>query len=138
MKHLDRIVTVVMAILALVGGWLSTLFGGWDNAMVVLATFIALDFVSGWVRAFIQKELSSDESIRGIAKKVFIFLIVAVAAQADRLTGSALVRNAVITFYCASEALSILENSVAAGLPVPEFLKEALKQLNEKKFSAAN
>lgn len=138
MKNLDRIVTVVMAILALIGGWLSTLFGGWDNAMVVLATFIALDFVSGWVRAFIQKELSSDESIRGIAKKVFIFLIVAVAAQADRLTGSALVRNAVITFYCASEALSILENSVAAGLPVPEFLKEALKQLNEKKFSAAN
>jgi len=134
MKNLDRIVTVVMAILALIGGWLSTLFGGWDNAMVVLATFIALDFVSGWVRAFIQKELSSDESIRGIAKKVFIFLIVAVAAQADRLTGSALVRNAVITFYCASEALSILENSVAAGLPVPEFLKEALKQLNEKKF----
>jgi len=138
MKNLDRIVMVVMAVLALIGGWLSTLFGGWDNAMVVLATFIALDFVSGWVRAFIQKELSSDESIRGIAKKVFIFLIVAVAAQADRLTGSALVRNAVITFYCASEALSILENSVAAGLPVPEFLKEALKQLNEKKFSAAN
>ena len=134
MKNLDRIVMVVMAVLALIGGWLSTLFGGWDNAMVVLATFIALDFVSGWVRAFIQKELSSDESIRGIAKKVFIFLIVAVAAQADRLTGSALVRNAVITFYCASEALSILENSVAAGLPVPEFLKEALKQLNEKKF----
>ena len=138
MKNLDRIVMVVMAVLALIGGWLSTLFGGWDNAMVVLATFIALDFVSGWVRAFIQKELSSDESIRGIAKKVFIFLIVAVAAQADRLTGSALVRNAVITFYCASEALSILENSVAAGLPVPEFLKEALKQLNEKKFPVAN
>jgi phage-related holin len=38
-------------------------------------------------------------------------------------------------FYCASEALSILENAVAAGLPVPEFLRDALQRLNEKKFA---
>ena len=125
----------VTVILASVIATITTLLGGWDDAMVILTIFIALDMISGWIRAFIQKELSSQESFRGTAKKVLIYVIVAVAAQADRLTGTALVRNVVITWYCATEALSIVENSVAAGLPVPEFLKQALKALNSKKFT---
>lgn len=113
---------------------LATLLGGWDDAMVILTIFIALDIASGWLRAFIQKELSSAESFRGTAKKVLIYVIVAVAAQADKFTGTALIRNAAIAFYCASEALSILENTVAAGLPVPSFLRDALKRLDTDRF----
>ena len=128
----------VAAILASVIAAITTLLGGWDDAMMILTVFIVLDIISGWIRAFIQKELSSEESFRGTAKKVLVYVIVAVAAQADRLTGTTLVRNVVITWYCATEALSIVENSVAAGLPVPEFLRDALKQLNEKKCSVEN
>jgi len=125
---------VVKAVLATLLAGLVAVFGGWDDILTTLLIFVSLDIVSGWIRAFIQKELSSDESFRGTAKKVLIFVIVAVAAQADRLTGSDVLRNAVAIFYCASEALSILENTVAAGLPVPEFLSDALKRLSEKKF----
>ena len=125
------ITTVFAAVIAA----LTTLLGGWDDAMIILTIFIVLDMVTGWIRAFIQKELSSEESFRGTAKKVLIYVIVAVAAQADRLTGTALVRNVVITWYCATEALSILENTVVAGLPVPDFLKQALKALNSEKFT---
>lgn len=125
----------VKVLLASVIGVLTTLLGGWDDAMMILTIFIVLDIITGWIRAFIQKELSSAESFRGTAKKVLIYVIVAVTAQADRLTGTALVRNVVITWYCATEALSIVENSVAAGLPVPGFLKQALKALNNKKFT---
>jgi len=130
-----KLIGFINTVLAGVIAGITTLLGGWDDAMIILTVFIVLDIISGWVRAFIQKELSSAESFRGTARKVLIYVIVAVAAQADRLTGTALVRNVVITWYCATEALSIVENSVAAGLPVPEFLKQALKQLNEKKFS---
>ncbi|HUW09327.1 MAG TPA: phage holin family protein [Anaerolineae bacterium] len=133
-----KLTALVRAILAGAVAAITTLLGGWDDAMMILTIFIVLDIISGWIRAFIQKELSSEESFRGTAKKVLIYVIVAVAAQADRLTGTALVRNVVIAWYCATEALSILENTVAAGLPVPEFLKEALKQLNEKKFPVAS
>lgn len=112
----------------------TTLFGGWDDAMAILTIFIALDIVSGWLRAFVQKKLSSSESFRGVTRKVLTYVIVAVAAQADRFTGTNLVRNAVIAFYCGTEALSILENTVAAGLPVPEFLKQVLEKLNKDKF----
>lgn len=126
---------LIRVILATVMAGFTTLLGGWDDAMMILTIFIVLDIITGWIRAFIQKELSSAESFRGTAKKVLVYVIVAVAAQADRLTGTALIRNVVITWYCATEALSIVENAVAAGLPVPAFLKQALKALNNGKFT---
>lgn len=122
------------AILAVLSAGLCTLLGAWNAAMTTLVTLIALDIVSGWSRAFVQQQLSSKESLRGTFKKVLIFVAVALAAQADNLAGTdGVVRNAVVIFYCASEGLSVIENVVAAGMPVPNFLREALAQLNERK-----
>ncbi len=122
------------AILAVLGAGLCAILGAWNAAMTTLVILIALDIVSGWSRAFVQQQLSSKESLRGTFKKVLIFVAVALAAQADNLMGTdGVVRNAVVIFYCASEGLSVIENVVAAGMPVPDFLREALAQLNEKK-----
>jgi toxin secretion/phage lysis holin len=110
-------------------------WGAWDQLMTALVILMALDVVTGFLRAFIQQELSSKESFRGMAKKVLIFVLLAVAVQVDVLTGlNGTTRHLVAVFYCASEGLSILENSVAAGMPAPEVLRQALKQLNEGKF----
>jgi len=104
-------------------------------AIQVLIIFMALDIATGFLRAFIQRELSSKESWRGMGKKTLVFAVVAVGHQLDRLTGTgAAIRNAVVYFYCASEGLSILENVAAAGLPLPEIIKNALKLLNERKY----
>jgi phage-related holin len=46
--------------------------------------------------------------------------------------GGSLCRSAVIGFYLANEGLSILENAGRLGLPLPSFLREALRQLKEK------
>lgn len=46
-------------------------------------------------------------------------------------SGSVL-RTAVVFFYLSNEGLSLIENSVHLGLPVPEKLKAVLKQLNDK------
>jgi phage-related holin len=40
-------------------------------------------------------------------------------------------RTAVIFFYLSNEGLSILENTVYLGLPVPEKLKTILAQLQD-------
>jgi len=122
------------AILAIIIVNFTKLFGDLDDAMAILTIFIALDIASGWIRAFIQKNLSSSESFRGTAKKVLIYILVAMAAQVDRLMNTDMVRDAVIAFYCVSESLSILENSVAAGLPVPNFLREVLQRINPDKI----
>ena len=112
------------------------ILGVWNNVMTALVILIVLDVVTGFLRAFIQQELSSKESFRGMAKKVLIFALIAVACQIDSITGlDGVTRNVVAVFYCASEGLSVVENSIAAGMPAPEFLKDALKQLNERKFT---
>lgn len=113
---------------------LAAMLGGWTPAMTTLVIIIALDIATGLLRALMQRQLSSSVSWRGMLKKVMILLIVALAYQADCLIGAgSLVRDATVIFFGVSEALSVLENATAAGLPVPEFLREALRQLNEKK-----
>ena len=124
--------TVIAAITA--AGY--QILGVWNNVMTALVILIILDVVTGFLRAFIQQELSSKESFRGMAKKVMIFAMIAVAFQIDSITGlDGVTRNVVAVFYCASEGLSVVENSIAAGMPAPDFLKDALKQLNERKFT---
>lgn len=124
-------------ILAALSAGACTILGAWNAAMTTLVILIALDIASGWSRAFVQQQLSSKESFRGTFKKVLIFVAVALAAQADSLMGTDIMRNAVVVFYCASEGLSVIENVVAAGMPVPDFLRDALAQLNERKVTPA-
>ena len=125
----------VTAVLAGILAVIFAIFGGWTAAMTTLVILIGLDIASGFTRGYVQRVLSSKESYRGIGKKLLILIAVALAAQLDTLVGDAnLLRDAVVVFYCASEGLSIVENLVAAGLPVPEQLKAALAQLNGKKF----
>ena len=125
----------VTAVLAGILAVILAIFGGWTAAMTALVILIGLDIASGFTRGYVQRVLSSKESYRGIGKKLLILIAVALAAQLDNLVGDAnLLRDAVVVFYCASEGLSIVENLVAAGLPVPEQLRAALAQLNGKKF----
>lgn len=113
---------------------LSQLLGGWTPAMTTLITLVALDFVSGFSRAAIQQRLSSKESWQGIGKKVLMFVIICLAAQVDGLlNANSVLRNATVIFYCVSESLSVIENVAAAGMPVPQAVRDALAQLAERK-----
>jgi toxin secretion/phage lysis holin len=114
---------------------LTAIVGHWSAPMTALLILMAADFASGMIRAYEQKKLSSAEAGKGIFRKFLMTgLLVVLGAQADIMLGTALWRDAVVLFYCASEGLSILENAVALGLPVPSVLKDALQQLNEKKY----
>jgi toxin secretion/phage lysis holin len=42
-------------------------------------------------------------------------------------------RDAVIFFYISNEGISIIENTITLGLPVPEKLKTILEQIKDKK-----
>jgi toxin secretion/phage lysis holin len=125
---------VVTAVLTPVGLALVNILGGWTPAMTAMAIIVSLDLLSGLVRAFVQKRLSSSISWPGVAKKILILIIVALSSQIDNLAGSNhVIRDAAVIFFGVGEGLSVIENAAAAGLPVPDFLREALAQLNEKK-----
>ena len=109
------------------------LIGGFDVAMSCLLIAIALDYVSGILKAFINKNLSSEIGLKGILKKVGILVIVMLGVLVDRVAGeTGAIRKLVIYYFVANEGLSIIENLGEAGLPIPKKLKNALKALKKE------
>lgn len=124
----------VQLIFAAVGGWLGWFIGGCDGLLYALVVFVVVDYITGVMCAAADKELSSEVGFRGIAKKVLIFLLVGVANIIDvQVIGSgSVLRTAVIFFYLSNEGVSLLENAAHLGLPVPEKLKDILRQLHDR------
>ncbi|GIW49027.1 MAG: holin [Caloramator sp.] len=123
----------IQLISATLGGYLGYFLGGLDGFMYALVTFVVIDYITGVMVAVLERKLSSEIGFRGIFKKVLIFIIVGIGNIIDVnviKSGSA-VRTAVIFFYISNEGISIIENSAKIGLPIPEKLKELLKQINE-------
>jgi len=115
------------------GTGITWLLGTWDTALLVLILFMVLDYGTGLLRAWINKEVSSDVGLMGIARKAVIFIVLIVAVMLDRLlnTGTWVFRTLVCYFYIANEGISLLENCAGLGLPIPEKIKDALAQLKD-------
>ena len=112
------------------GGLASFLFGGWSALIQTLVLFIVLDYIFAVVVAASHGKLNSKIGFKGIAKKIAILVLVAVAHQVDLVIGEgALIRDTVICFYIANELLSILETVAKTELPVPQVLKKAVETL---------
>ena len=120
--------------LASVGGAAALyLFGGWSALLGVLLAFVVIDYISGVLASWTEGGLSSSIGLIGIAKKVFIFAMVAVAHLVDTALGELhLFRDATVFFYLANELLSIVENSGRIGLPVPEPIRQAVDILKSR------
>jgi len=132
--NIDLIWTKLQIAITGIGGWLGYVLGGMDGLLIALVVFITIDYITGIMCAVIDKKLSSEVGFKGIFKKVLILMLVGIANVIDVHvvgTGSAL-RGATVCFYLSNEGLSILENTVHLGLPVPEKLKEVLSQLHNR------
>ena len=109
------------------------LLGGWDVSLICLVVAIAIDYVSGIMKAFVMKELSSKIGIRGLLKKVGVLMVVMLAVIVDRVTGeTGMIRSLVIYYFVANEGLSIIENLGQTGVPIPSSIKKALKALKKE------
>ena len=124
----------VQTVIAALGGWLGWFLGGLDGFLYALIIFVIVDYITGIMVAIINRELSSAIGARGIFKKIFIFIIVAIAHIIDsRLIGdSSVIRTAVVFFYLSNEGISILENASQIGIPIPQKIKDVLAQLHNK------
>ena len=123
----------VCAALASIGTFLTFIFGDWDVALQCLVVAVALDYVSGIIKAFVKKELSRTIGVKGLLKKGGVFVVVALAVLLDKVSGSTgAVRTLVIYYFVANEGLSIVENLAETGLPIPDVIKKALKNLKSE------
>lgn len=121
-------------IIAFLGTSLIYLLGGLDVAMACLLVAIVLDYISGLIKAYVTKSLSSKIGCKGIIKKVGVLVVVMLAVLIDRVTGeTGAIRTLVIYYFVANEGLSIVENLAQADVPIPKSIKKALKALKKEK-----
>lgn len=130
-----NVITVGQYVFTGIGGVMGYLFGGADGFLYALIAFVVIDYITGVLAAIYTKQLSSEVGFKGIAKKVMIFLLVAIGniIDVEILKSGAVLRTAVIFFYISNEGISIIENAARLELPIPEKLIDVLKQIKPDK-----
>ena len=129
---MERYLNTITMLLSIFGGIVVRLLGGLDQLLDVFLFLIIVDFITGWIKAIATKELSSRIGMLGIAKKVTLLFVVAVAVRVEKVVGNNLpIREMVLIFYIANEGLSFFEN-IATFIPMPKKLKELFIQLKNK------
>lgn len=129
-----------LTIFGIVGGFISSLFGGWDSALTTLIIFMGIDYVTGLMVAGIFKAsdktengaLESRAGFKGLCRKGVTLLIVLVACRLDMMIGTNFVRDASVLAFCANETISIIENAGLMGIPIPSVIMKAIDVLRSK------
>lgn len=119
--------------ISFIGGILSYLLGGWDILINTIIIFMILDYVSGMSASWLTKSWSSEIGYKGLLKKGMIIVMIIMSVRLDNILGDEMLfRNVVTFFYISNEGISIIENCVKLGLPIPAKIKNALEQIKEE------
>ena len=126
--------------IGVVGGFIASLFGGWDAALVTLIIFMGVDYLTGLIVAgvFHNSEktetgtLGSRAGWKGLCRKGVSLLVVLVACRLDLVIGSNFIRDSVVIAFIANETLSIVENAGLMGIPIPAVIARAIDVLKKK------
>lgn len=126
--------------IGVVGGFIASLFGGWDAALITLLMFMAIDYISGLVVAGVFHNsnktetgtLESKAGWKGLCRKCMTLLFVLIAYRLDLALGVSYIRDAVIIGFMANELISIVENAGLMGLPLPSVITKAIDVLTKK------
>lgn len=133
-KTLQGVFTVAMAAFAVY-------FNALAVPLVVLVIMMVIDYITGMVSAWINKDLSSRKGIIGIVKKICYMALVAVAMGVDWLMYCGISAAKITAAYdmwfgllvaiwlIINEMISVLENLSRIGVPMPLFLTKAVKKL---------
>lgn len=132
--------------LAIIGAFatLSSCLGTLALPVYILVACNIIDYITGITAAGVQKEqISSYRSIIGIAKKVFMYLLIIVGVFVDAMLQYMfnnlsipialpyIVGCVVACWLVFNEMISILENLNDIGVPMPPFLMPIVKKLRK-------
>lgn len=93
-------------------------FGGHMH-ILVLTALIAIDIITGFAAAVYKKEVSSQTSFFGMAKKTFLLFLVATGYLVQFYHPEVPITQGICYLFSVTEALSIVENLKKMGLPIP-------------------
>lgn len=119
---------------AIVGGSFSFLVGGIDTPITWLIVLCIIDYITGIITALITGKWCSNTGFKGIAKKMLMFVIVAMAVGLDNIFKIDTFRDVTIFAYTLNESGSILENIDRAGFGaiIPKPIRNGIKALKER------
>ena len=128
---MEKMFNWISIVFSFIGGFFSYWLGGWDVLMKTIVFLAVVDYITGLIRAVYLKELSSEIGFKGLLKKIVMFIVIAVAFVIQQMIGGTVpLREIVIMFYIANEAISLLENA-AIFVPIPDKLRDVLLQLRD-------
>lgn len=138
---MDRIKAIVVAI----GSLLMSALGVLAVPVLLLVTCNFIDYITGLIASkFRNQEIDSYKGIRGIAKKICMWLLVGVGVIVDqllsysadvagiRLPFTFLVACVVAIWLICNEIISILENINDIGVTLPPFLQPIVSNLKSQ------
>ncbi len=141
--------TVKTSITALMAALLATL-GEIAAPFAILCIMMAADYCTGLMKAWKNGNVSSSVGIKGILKKLGYTMGIIAALGIDyvidytaKLSSATesyppIFALAVIVWMTVNESISILENLVNLGVPLPAFLMKAARRLKQSVENAAD
>ena len=135
----------IKAIFTAVFAFLSALLGVLAVPVILLVACNLIDYATGLMASkYRAEDINSYKSIRGIFKKVSMWLLVVVGAVMDQLLLYAsqtigvkipvtfLIACVVAIWIICNEIISILENMVDIGIQIPSFLLPLVKNIKSQ------
>jgi len=119
----------INAVFTMISTTLLLMLGGYDKILSLLIFMVVADYFTGVARGFKNKNLSSSIGAFGIAKKLCIFVVIAIAHKFDGLgLNEPVLRTLAIMAYISNEGISLLENMNALGVWIPDVIKKKLQK----------
>lgn len=138
---MDKIKATVIAVVSALMSWLGIL----AIPVFLLVGCNVIDYVTGLFAAkYRTEDINSYKSIRGIIKKVCMWLLVVVGAWLDILINYAIhtagialtipfvVSTVVAVWLVVNEMISILENMLDIGVDMPPFLMPVVRYIKKQ------
>lgn len=127
-------------IIGIAGAVVSYMFDLVGVAVSILLLFMLADYVTGLIAAAIQRQLNSRIGLTGFARKMYILVLIGMVYALEFTTGhyvdfdifGGYIGDGAAFAYIAIEFISITENGVKMGAPMPPFVKNLLKVVREK------
>jgi toxin secretion/phage lysis holin len=123
--------TAMKGFLAAGGTILTMLFGNINAAMQGFLVLLAADYTTGIIKASKKGQLSSWMSRKGWGKIATYSIVISLGHLVTQI-GMAGMRDFVLLWAGATEAISILENCDELGVAIPEFMRDKLLRTKEK------
>ena len=127
---MERYIATVSGV---IGAAVSVMVDGLGMAVTVLIAMMAIDYITGIMSGIVNGNLNSRIGFNGIIRKMYYLLLVgAVYAIALVVPGVEFAGDGAAIALCVLELISITENGIKIGLPLPKFIQDLLLIVKDK------